>query len=96
MIYRSQFDKLIIEKKFGGIKEDPETGKITFINQITKKEHTDKARVPCPPAPDGYYSAEEVSLKYKVIIKHVQSLSFCVSEHLALTKIRESMYQKQN
>lgn len=75
MIYRSQFDKLIIEKKFGGIKEDPETGKITFINQITKKEHTDKARVPCPPAPDGYYSAEEVSLKYKVIIKHVQELT---------------------
>lgn len=36
MIYRSQFDKLIIEKKFGGIKEDPETGRYVIRNNKLK------------------------------------------------------------
>lgn len=75
MIYRSQFDKIIIENKFGGIKEDPETGKITFINQTTKKVHRENVRVECPPAPEGYYSSEEVSLKYSINVRHLQRLT---------------------
>ena len=71
MIYRSDFDKKVLNGRFKNAERD-EQGNVVFIGSTppTPKEKPRNT----PESPEGYYSAEELSEKYKATRKRVLEL----------------------
>lgn len=75
MIFRSEFDEIVIKGKFANVERDPETGRFNFENKpkLIPRTKTDKAKV--PDTPDGYFSTEDISKKYSINVRHVQKIT---------------------
>lgn len=72
MIYRSDFDTIVINGLLADVARDKETGKLAINYKQMVTPH--KGMTP-PETPDGYYSADEISKKYKVLLKRVYQLT---------------------
>lgn len=72
MIYRSDFDNTVINGLLADVARDKETGKLAINSNQRVTPH--KEMTP-PETPEGYYSADDISKKYKVLLKRVYQLT---------------------
>lgn len=73
MIFRSDFDNKVINGRFGNIERD-ENGKLNLGSSKPTPVETWPGKNK-PETPEGYYSAEDISRKYKVRLKRVYELA---------------------
>lgn len=95
MIYRTDFIKEVIKGRYGHLPRDPENGHLIFKTvdgEIISSPTVAKIE-PVPPTPEGYYSTEEISKKYSLLIKRVQTITR--EENIPRIKIKSfNFYEK--
>lgn len=72
MIYRSDFDNIVINGLLADVARDKDTGKLAISS---KQKITPHKEMTPPETPEGYYSADDISKKYKVLLKRVYQLA---------------------
>ncbi len=65
MVFRTDFDKVILQRMSNMKKVEEPDGKERIVFQTQQQDRV------CPPTPEGYYSTEEVAEMFKVSVKHV-------------------------